>query len=674
MRTSTSDNFLLIITKIIFITATALFLVWACAPKPVIAPGPKAADFEEELFLRAENLFQAQSFKKALETYETYLDDYPDGRYAPKVLLRIGAIYMALENYQDAQNTFKRILAEHPDSSVVGEAKVEILTTFYNQGQYEEVVQLASNILEEPVAKELIVRTYTILGDTYVAQEAPEDAVYFYTMGYRDAAVGEQEVIIDKLKAAISQLDSSAITSLLGHVQEDLPRSYLMYQLGLAYSVDEKFDEAMKALSDFVQSYPEHENTELAKSLMAEISEKFVYRRDTIGCLLPLSGPYKRYGNRALKGIELAFGQFASRGVDPTVNLIIKDTGADPDKARAAAMELVEEQVAAIIGPMVTAESAATIAQDYGIPIITITQKDNITEIGDNVFRNFLTPKMQVETLVSFATQKLELKTFAILYPDEKYGTTFMNLFWDEVIKYGGIVVGVESYNPAHTDFADSIKKLVGLYYEVPEDLKELMASLGGEGQNADDSADDLEKTEGMENNEGVEREDKEEEPQAIVDFEAVFIPDAPKMSGLIIPQLAFYDVEDVYLLGNNLWHSSKLIEMAKDYVQGAIITDGFFSESSSKQVRNFVRNFETTYGEKPGIIEATTFDTAMILFELVTRPEIRSRNAIKYELLGLRNFEGVTGLTSFEPNGEVRKQLSLLHIKGNRFLELEPY
>ena len=54
---------------------------------------------------------------------------------------------------------------------------------------------------------------------------------------------------------------------------------------------------------------------------------------------------------------------------------------------------------------------------------------------------------MQVKTLVSYAVEKLGLNTFAILYPDENYGKTFMNLFWDEVIANGGKVVGVESYD-----------------------------------------------------------------------------------------------------------------------------------------------------------------------------------------------------------------------------------
>jgi len=168
------------------------------------------------------------------------------------------------------------------------------------------------------------------------------------------------------------------------------------------------------------------------------------------------------------------------------------------------------------------------------------------------------------------------------------------------------------------------------------------------------------------------EKKDEEEEPEAIVDFEAIFIPDAPSKAGLIVPQLAFYDVEEVYLLGTNVWHNSDLVKMAKDYVQGAIMPDGFYSESRSVHVRKFVKQFEDTYGEKPGVFEATTYDTATMLFEIVNRSDVLSRHAIKNELLNIRDYPGVTGLTYFDDNGEAQKQLSLLQIDGSRFVELE--
>jgi len=140
----------------------------------------------------------------------------------------------------------------------------------------------------------------------------------------------------------------------------------------------------------------------------------------------------------------------------------------------------------------------------------------------------------------------------------------------------------------------------------------------------------------------------------------------------LIIPQLAFHDIEDVYLLGTKLWHSKKLVDMTKEYIQRAIIPEGFFHESTSVRVRDFVGKFEKTYSEKPGFIEAIAFDTSMILFQILSKPDVRSRNAIKNELMRFKDFQGVTGLTSFNDTGDVKKDLSLLRIKGDKFIELE--
>jgi len=636
--------------KIIAILIVLLFFL-SCVPKAVIPPVPEEVATQEELFLRAEKLYHAKSYRKALNTYEKYISSFPEGPFAASALMKSGMIYMAVKKNKKSRKIFNRLLSEYPDSTLVDDARIEILITYYNEEKFTEVIQLASSLLEGKMSKVNIGRIYTVLGDTYVAMDSPEDSIYFFTMAHKMSEDQKKDSIIVKMKEAISRLDSASILSLINYIEDKLPRGYLMYQLGVNYSKEEKPDEAVRALTEFVNSFPEHENVQQANLLIEEIAGKTVYSRYTIGCLLPLSGPYKKYGNRAMKGIELALSQFNSKAGNPSIQLLVKDTGGNRDKAILAMHDLQNDQVAATIGPIITAEAVAVEAQHSGIPMITITQKENITEISNNVFRNFITPEMQVKAVVSYAAEVLEVKNFAVLYPEEKYGRHFMNLFWDEVLKYGGKIVGAESYNPANTDFKDPIKKLVGLYYEVPDDLKE----------KPDVKKIDTEKPD-----------DENEEPKPVVDFQAIFVPDAPKKVGLIIPQLAFHDIDDVYLLGTNLWHSKKLVDMTKEYIQRAIIPDGFFPESTSVRVRNFVENFEKTYGQKPGFIEAIAYDTSMILFQILSRPDIRSRNAIKNALMHLKDFQGVTGLTSFNDKGDVKKELSLLRIKGDKFVELE--
>jgi branched-chain amino acid transport system substrate-binding protein len=81
---------------------------------------------------------------------------------------------------------------------------------------------------------------------------------------------------------------------------------------------------------------------------------------------------------------------------------------------------------------------------------------------------------------------------------------------------------------------------------------------------------------------------ERDDQWHPILDFDAVFIPDAPKKAGLVIPQLAYYDIRDVYLLGTNLWNSRTLLEMSGDYMKSTLIVDGFFAESQSEAGQRF--------------------------------------------------------------------------------------
>ena len=667
-----------------------LIFILACGPKSKISVRPVVIGPEDRLYSDAEKLFQAKLYAKSLETFREYISQFPNRLLVDDALMKMGTIYAILGDHENARNIYQRLIAEHPTSPFILDAKIEILATYYHQGKYKKVIDQGPEILKKTSSKTRLVRIYTILGDTFIADGFPVDALFFYIKAYKKSKAPGKEMVIVKLKEAMGQIGSADIEFVLSRLNKSDPiAGYLMYHLGLNKIEDERYEDALKVLSAFVKRFHKHEYTQQAERLIEELDKKSVYSRYTLGCILPLTGPYSTYGNRALKGVELALSRFNSQGDHPTLKIVIKDTESDPAMASMAVIDLFEEHVAAIIGPIVTAESAALEAQDKGIPIITLTQKNNITDIGDYVFRNFFTPKMQVKTIVSFAVDVLGINRFAILYPDENYGTAFMNLFWYEAIAYGGNVVGLESYNADQTDFADPIKKLVGLYYDIPEDLKATGRGIEDEGmytmKNPEpigdfDSIflDPVKQLTGLNDvmPEGIDTatapDDEEKEPQPIIDFDAVFLPDAPEKAGLIIPQLAFHDVEKVYLFGTNLWHSDKLIKMARKYVQGAVMADGFFAESTSQKVKDFVRIFEGAYGERPGFIEAVAYDTTIILLQMLSRPDVRFRSVLRDGLMNSAGFEGVTGFTSFDGTGDVRKKLYLLKVKGEKFIELE--
>lgn len=538
-----------------------------------------------------------------------------------------------------------------------------------------------------------------LLGDTYSAMQNPVEAFYYYAAAFEHVKDAARQTVTGKLEKTANQLETTAIQYLLYRLENNIfAKGYLLYQLGLNLVAEGSEDAALAALSEMTESFPGHEYAPDALLLMEKTKRRSNYQPDRVGCLLPLTGPYKSYGQRALHGIELAMSIAggSSNGILP--HLIIKDSGSNPEKTVAAVKELAEEGVAAIIGPMAMAEAASSQAQLSQVPIIVFSQKNRITGIGDYIFRNFLTSEMQVKSLASHVFDRLEINKVAILYPDEKYGTTFMQLFWDEVLAHGGQVVGVESYDPQQTDFADAVKKLGGLYYEPSDLLKEELVMIAERKKFRDgmpwtlanmaplwtpagifdfgpplfpDNSTTDGKTYLTQNSETGEEMD--EEPAAIVDFDAIFIPDAPNAAGLIIPQLAFYDIKDIYLLGTNLWHSDALIKMAGEFLQGsAVVTDGFFEQRDSENVRQFSLAFRKAFKTSPGFIEAVAYDTARMVFESLGHCQVCLRNDMRDRLLNISGFFGVTGLTAFDQSGEAVRVPCLLTIKGRRFIDID--
>ncbi len=649
------------------------FFLSACATKPATLPpaplpeapkGPEAVVIPdgEDLFALAERHLAKSSYSDALAAYQDYLARFPEGPLAEQALTRTLEIYLALAEHDRAVASYKSLLDRFPDNARTAQAGLSLLEALFSAGEYAKLIEQAPAVREEGFSDVQLARKYLLLGHAYLALGFPVNAVGAYDRSYSAAPAGEKQTAWASLKKAVTRLNTSEIMFLLGQYQDLPPAGYLMYQLGLNKIVERQYEDAVVILTSYLEKFPDHEIAPQARQLLAELKRTFFYEQFTIGCLLPLSGRYKPYGTRALNAVAFALSQYTARNSNPLIKIVVKDTGADPDQTARAADALISQKVAAIIGPMVHVETAAAKAQENGIPMVTLTQKDQIVDIGAFVFRNFFTPNMQVKSLVSHVVKNLGLTRFAILYPNERYGLTYMNLFWDEVIAQGGVVAGVESYDPKQTDFAEPIKKLVGLFYDVPEYLKprvDLIAEMLFSDRTV------------VEETQKTGRRRDEEERRGTVDFDAVFIPDSPSKAGLLIPQLAYYDISDVYLLGTNLWHSNDLIKMADQYVQRAIIADGFFAESDSENVKAFSGPFAEIYQQRPGFIEAISYDTAMILFELTNMPGIRTRDELKDALLNVKGYGGVTGRTSFTENGDVEKELYLLRIRGEKFIEL---
>jgi ABC-type branched-subunit amino acid transport system substrate-binding protein len=378
----------------------------------------------------------------------------------------------------------------------------------------------------------------------------------------------------------------------------------------------------------------------------------------SIGVVLPLSGKFASFGNKALQGAELAMERYNSTeaGKKRPVRLLIKDSRGMPKMAEKAVTELNMDDVDVIIGPILatTADAAAKKAQELKIPIITMTQKEGITGIGGWVFRNGMTNAAQVKGLVDYASRR-GVKKVAIIYPDNPFGRELTVVFTTEMAKVGGEVVASKDYKEGQTDFGLEIKALVG--QEFLEKMKVYTEEREKEFKEAEKSKAKPTLT--------SETEPVEEMERPTPDFDAVFIPDYADRVGLIVPQLAFYDVRDVKLLGISGWNSPKLINLAGAFLSDdVIIVDGFFSGSPRPQVIDFVGAYRETFGKEPGIVEALAYDTMGIVLSVI--PEGGdSRDGIKKTILKIKDYQGVSGNITFSGSDVERSFYYLTVMRG---------
>jgi branched-chain amino acid transport system substrate-binding protein len=296
--------------------------------------------------------------------------------------------------------------------------------------------------------------------------------------------------------------------------------------------------------------------------------------------------------------------------------------------------------------------AAARKAQELGVPIVTLTQKEGITKEGDMVFRNFLTPVKEMDRLVSKAIDEMGMVRFGILYPDSAYGRYMLNLFWDRVDKAGAQITAVESYGAELTDFTEEIRKMVGLYYPRPASIVEKLKAAKAAAFEA-----------------GVEAGAYEEgnDPEPVIDFDAIFIPDNSQKVALIAPQFPFHNVFNVRLLGTSLWQSPDLLEQGADYLQGAIFPSGFYAPEAEDFVNLYNENFDT----KPGILAATGYDTIRFLNHLMRTQLPRTRRDLQQALLTCCDFQGIRGPVSFDDHREATTPPLLLTVKGTQFIPL---
>ena len=351
-----------------------------------------------------------------------------------------------------------------------------------------------------------------------------------------------------------------------------------------------------------------------------------------IGLAIPLSGKFQVVGEAALRAAMLAGGapvNAAPPGGAAPSQLLIRDTGADADRAARGVSELTRtEAVIGIVGASSSKVGTGAVSQASLDGIALLSLDDSAPGALTSAFQMIHPSEMRAATLAKQAI-KAGARRFALLGPDHASGKKMRDAFRKAVTEAGGAVVVESTYVAGATSFAPSIA------------------------------------------------------PLKKATFDAIFVPDSADRLSLLAPALAVADfwpqawsksVSDkvgrgpsarkgkdkdkgerrpVLLLSTANDLSQKLLEQAGRYVQGAFLCPGFFAANDEPSARGFVDAYRVAYGREPHAVEAYAYD-AVAALRLLAQQGVHTRADV-IRALGAKDGKsilvGLTGNLAFGPD-----------------------
>ena len=602
------------------------------APKEVAPP-----DVVQKQYERALDEYRQERWERAAQLFEDFISQYPKTTLTDDALYHLGTIHLGQKQYGEAAIQFETLLQYFPSSPQQKETQWLLAKCYFNLKRYEDALRTARRLFalveDDPSWRG---RLFGLFGECHAAMSNPMVALSWYVRAYKELPPAEQQSV---RKHIFALLDQDFPVDMYREMEimfgDSFIGTYVRYKLAQRYASENRFDEAAKVIRGVLDEAAGQDFFPLVEDLWKEIS-RAIQQEVLIGCILPLKGEYEPFGTKALRGIQLAMGAYQPERWPFKVRLIIWDSQGNPFLAQEGVRTLIEQEgVIAIIGPLLsnTALAAAEEAERFQVPLITLSPMRGISQTGAYVFQNSLSYDSQVRVLAQYSVVSLGLYTYAILYPRNAYGQMFRRLFHQEIESYGARLLRAVSYSDDQTDFGDMIKEMVD--YEPASS--------------------------------------PDEKPKPIIDFEAIFIPDDINKINLLVPQLAFYDITGVQLLGTSGWHAPDLVRDSGQFVEGAIFVDGFFHGSLFPWVQEFVSEFQSTFDHVPGLLEALSYDSTTVLLTAVRDKGSWSSRGIRDSLLSTIDYTGVSGLESFTADGQAVRRLFLLTVRHGKIEQIVP-
>ena len=660
----------IILSALCLVALASLNLV-GCQGAKIVRPPPSFEGFQACLEPAAPSEDPREK-QRCVHLLEQFLKAEPDHPQADETSFRLGQLYLETGDFSAAYHLFRSFPEEHPKARRQAEATLYLGVALYFLDSPADSLDVLHALADDPKAAPWAEEIYRYIAENYVKLENLPSALTWYARCLESTAEeADQERLQDRVLEVMSVgWEPEALQA----ATELFPEGFFSEAIHMGVVATCVQRGQLRLAEDHLMrmsvQHPEDVFTPHINALLERMAAGGQTRICTVGCLLPLTGKYGRFGKSVLDAMLLGARAFQSpEGQGSSIRLLVRDTQGEPEVAVEQVRELAEDpNVVGIVGPLRASVSLACAeeAQNLGIPMIALTQREEVARVGDYVFQNGLTIRQQVDTLVEFVMEEMAFSSFAVLYPKDAYGTLSRDLLENKVLDMGGELVSAVPYEDGETDFQDEIRLLVGRKFlrevarrEQEREQKRLLEEEGGEVV-----------PEGIEAGFGLGEEESEEEP-ILPPFQVLFIPDHFRRVALIAPHLALYDVNEITLMGTNAWNSNELVELAGEYVRDAIFADGFFAESNMPYVREFVDDYVRAFQTEPRVLEAQGYDSLLMLEDAFLQAQGKTREEVRQALASMEGYAGLSGYTSFNEDGSANKRLYILSIIGNHIQQI---
>lgn len=342
-----------------------------------------------------------------------------------------------------------------------------------------------------------------------------------------------------------------------------------------------------------------------------------------IGSLSALTGSASQPGQSQRDAVKMVVDEVNTKGgiKGKKIELFIEDDQLQPTVAANAARRLVyQDEVTAIIGTpnSPTALSALEVTMEAGVPQIALGVAPKITQM-DNPFVLRITPTDTIlaRVLIDFAIKEKGAKKFALLSDSTDYGKGGAASAKAALAKHGLKPIIEESFNTEDNDFASQINKI---------------------------------KTSGADS-------------LILWGFyvEGAKIASATKKLGLGLPIFASSGV----LQGN-------FLELAGDAAEGMYIVSYYSNADMSPHTQEFIKKWKAAYHTDPNPVAGLAYDSINLLVAAIEKVGT-DRKKIVAELKATKDYQGVTGMKSGSPSGELGQGGIVLEIKNANPVKVWP-